>query len=159
MILVTVGTHTEGFDRLVVAADLYAASVDETVTIQRGSSKYVPVAAKSFQWSTHLEMDRLMEEARVVISHAGAGTIIQAMKVGKPLMIAPRQAKYHEHRDDHQLQLARALAAQGRVLVLEEVSREAIRDKMKSLDQLVVDPGYSRSLIAALRSRLGAWSR
>ena len=71
MILVTVGTHNRGFDRLVRAADELATLTDEPVVIQYGSSKYEPRhACRSFRLTTSQEMEYLTLQARVIIMHA-----------------------------------------------------------------------------------------
>ena len=88
MILVTVGMHDQGFDRLIRAADELAAQIDEQVYIQYGSSNYVPIYAESSQWFTSLQMEQLNEKARVVITHAAAGSVILALNLSKPLVLA-----------------------------------------------------------------------
>ena len=46
-----------------------------------------------------------MAQADLVITHAGTGAIIGAVKQGKKVIAVPRLAKYGEHVDDHQLQI------------------------------------------------------
>ena len=41
----------------------------------------------------------------MVITHAGTGAIVGALKQGKKVVAVPRLAKYGEHVDDHQIQL------------------------------------------------------
>ena len=48
MILVTVGTHPQGFDRLVRPMDELAALLEEEVIIQFGSSSYEPSTPGAF---------------------------------------------------------------------------------------------------------------
>ena len=87
MILVTVGTHPQGFDRLVRAMDEVAAKLAEPVIIQRGSSIYQPQHANSFEFTVSEQMRQLTQEARIIVAHAAAGTIILALCAGKPLVV------------------------------------------------------------------------
>ena len=71
-------------------------------------------------------------EAELVIIHAGAGSVIEALHVGKIPVVMPRRAGYGELVDEHQLELAEALARQRRVVLamepenLAEAAREAL---------------------------------
>ena len=57
------------------------------------------------------EFDALFLAARVVVGHAGIGTILSARRHRRPLVILPRRHALGEHRNDHQLATARAVAA------------------------------------------------
>ena len=45
----------------------------------------------------------MFENARLIVSHAGMGTILTALTQGKQICIMPRQFRYGEHRNDHQI--------------------------------------------------------
>ena len=120
MIFVTVGTHTDGFSRLVQAMDAIAEQGNEEVVMQIGATSYEPRAARWFRFVSQQEIDELCREARVIVSHAGAGSIISALQYGKPLIVMPRLHRYGEHMDDHQTELATALARTGSILVAYE---------------------------------------
>lgn len=56
--------------------------------------------------------DRFQEcfnAADLVVTHAGMGNIIACLEAGKPCMLLPRQARLGEHRNDHQVDTARAI--------------------------------------------------
>jgi len=117
MIFVTVGTDGP-FDRLIRAVDLWAAQAGRTdVFAQIGKSTLKP---RFIQYAEFLEppefQDRFMA-ARLVISHAGMGTILTALRYGKPLLVMPRRAGLGEQRNDHQLATARRLSAMGKIVV------------------------------------------
>ncbi len=93
MILVTVGMQLP-FDRLIRALDEIAPMLEEPIAAQLGQSKYRP---KNFQGSPAFpvtEFDDLFRQARLVVAHAGIGTILSARRHRKPLVILPRQAKH-----------------------------------------------------------------
>lgn len=120
MIFATVGTHKQGFERMVQAFDLLAREneFDEELIIQYGTSGYVPQHATAFQWATSQRMDQLTQSARILVTHAAAGAIILGLQAQKPLVVIPRRKQFEEHMDDHQLQLANALEQSGRAVAL-----------------------------------------
>jgi UDP-N-acetylglucosamine transferase subunit ALG13 len=98
--------------------------------------------------------------ARIVVAHAAAGTVIIALRHGKPLIVAPRLQRYGEVLDDHQLQLAAALAATGQAITVTEPTPAALRIAIEQTTRSQrVNPGATQ-LVQALRGQLGrlAWS-
>jgi predicted glycosyltransferase len=61
-----------------------------------------------------------MRRARVVVSHAGVGSIMLARRCGKVPIVVPRLRRLEEAVDDHQVQLARRLAGLGVVVLVED---------------------------------------
>ena len=157
MILVTVGFHFQGFNRLVEAMDKVAAEIDERVIIQRGSSSYVPQHAEHFQWTSSQQMEQLTEEARIVVGHAGSGTIILTLLKGKPLIVVPRLKQYREHIDDHQLQLAKEMGSQGKAAVVYDSNPIALRAAIEKVAEQKMILNRSTSLVQALRRQLDSW--
>ena len=47
-----------------------------------------------------------IRECDVLITHSGVATIIAGLKNDKKVIVVPRLAKYGEHVDDHQVQIA-----------------------------------------------------
>jgi UDP-N-acetylglucosamine transferase subunit ALG13 len=108
MIFVTVGTQV-AFDRLISAVDDWTRRRERNdVVAQIGPSKLEP---KHIKWTQRLPRDQFLKEvqtAKVLVAHAGLGTIIMALERCKPIVIFPRRAKLKEQRNDHQLATARA---------------------------------------------------
>jgi UDP-N-acetylglucosamine transferase subunit ALG13 len=154
MILVTVGMHTQPFDRLVRAAGELASLVDEPVVVQRGTSSCVPQGAQFVDYADEAQMQEWLSEARIVISHAGAGTILGALRAGKPLVLAPRSVRFDESCDDHQFELAGALAERRRAVVVTELSAESLSEALEQAAQLGSMRIGETSLHAALRGWL-----
>lgn len=78
----------------------------------------------NFRFEKFLEgrgYDSRMLWADVVLSHGGAGTIINALLGKKPLLVVPRLARFGEHTNDHQLDLAKALEGGGKVLAVYDI--------------------------------------
>jgi UDP-N-acetylglucosamine transferase subunit ALG13 len=114
MIFVTVGTNEARFDRLLQG--VAEVATDEPVVIQHGHS--TPIGPRTAALVDFLSFDQMVEtiqKARVVISHAGVGSIMVALANGKRPVVVPRRAEFGEAVDDHQLQLGRRLAIAGLV--------------------------------------------
>ena len=106
MIFVTVGTHEQPFNRLVEYMDKWAETHDEEVIIQTGYSTYEPKFAKWQKLFPYQEMIKKVEDARIVITHGGPSSFIMPLQIGKTPIVVPRQYKYNEHVNDHQLKFA-----------------------------------------------------
>jgi UDP-N-acetylglucosamine transferase subunit ALG13 len=112
MIFLTVGTQ-EPFDRLVRAVDQWAAGHDTPVFGQLGRlapDSYRPV---NFPYESFISADAFqdrLEASRLMVGHAGMGSIISALSVGRPLLMMARRAALGEHRNEHQLATAARFA-------------------------------------------------
>lgn len=117
MILVTLGTHDQPFERALRLAEPLA-SQDEVV-VQHGHTPPPSWCEPSrcLRFVEYEQLAALVEEADAVVSHAGVGTIVTALGYGKTPVVIPRLARYGEHVDDHQMQIANAFAERGLVVV------------------------------------------
>jgi UDP-N-acetylglucosamine transferase subunit ALG13 len=158
LIFVTVGTHNHGFDRLVRTMDELAAELDEPVIVQYGSSAYVPRHAEGFQWASGQRMEQLTQAARVIVTHAAAGSILVALLRQKPLVVVPRLLRFGEHLDDHQRQLAEALDAQGKAIAVDPPSKDALRRAIEQATRQSVMNDGATQLEHAVRRQLGDWA-
>jgi UDP-N-acetylglucosamine transferase subunit ALG13 len=131
MIFVTVG-HQTPYDRLVRLVDRWAADRSrQDLFAQIGHGQYRP---RQFPYEAYLEpaeFDRYMRECTAVVGHAGTGSIIQALLIGKPMLVLPRLAKLNETRNDHQVGTAQHFAAAGQILMARDDS-----DFVRQLDDV-----------------------
>jgi beta-1,4-N-acetylglucosaminyltransferase len=118
MIFVTVGYSTWDFTRLVKAMDLIAKIITEDIIVQVGNTSYTPKNVKYFKFNSQEEIDYLYNEARLIVSHAGIGTLINSIKHKKPIIVMPRMKQYNEHLDDHQVEIALKLEKERYVKVV-----------------------------------------
>jgi beta-1,4-N-acetylglucosaminyltransferase len=116
MVFVTIGT-SEPFDRLLRALPRLDG---EELVVQAGDSDLQPEGARCLSYMSYDELVELICEARVVVTHAGVGTIMTALANGKHPVVMPRLARFGEAIDDHQLGLARRLAEAGYVTLAED---------------------------------------
>lgn len=63
--------------------------------------------------------DDILSRTRILIGHAGIGTILTAIRAEKPVIIVPRKASLGEHRNDHQRATARYLNGHEGIYVAE----------------------------------------
>lgn len=103
MILVSVGTQLP-FDRLIQAVDSWAEANGRTdVVAQIGPSRYAPRAMRCFPFIEHRQFHELQKQCSLMVSHAGMGSLIGAMELGKPIIILARDHRRGEHRNGHQV--------------------------------------------------------
>ena len=124
MIFLTVGSWYKGFDRLVRAVDALkeTGDISEDVIAQIGPGKYEPKHFSSMEFCSPDEFNRIVNNARIVIAHAGLGTIAMAIKQRKPIVVVPRQPSLGEISDDHQFLTAEQLEGEGKILVAYEIA-------------------------------------
>ena len=115
-IFATVGSQKFPFDRLVKAVDELGQDPNYSVFIQNGVSEYEPKFSEFQKFLTRDEFIQHSKEADVILTHAGTGAIITALKSGKKVICMPRLAKYGEHVDDHQTQLSSVFEEKGYLL-------------------------------------------
>lgn len=153
LILVTVGTQLP-FPRLVTGLDAICSSLREPVIAQTNSVAPPPKNMKWAPFYSPAEMSLLFEECRVIVAHAGMGSIITAQRMEKPIIVVPRRSALSEHRNDHQVATARQLEGRTGIYVAWEVER--VLDFL-SMPKLPHPAPYSESLaelVSAIRSEI-----
>lgn len=153
MIFVTVG-HQMPFDRLIRAMDEWAQRTGRTdVFAQIGKASYRPRHFQAVEHLTPEEFQQRMEQASGIVGHAGTGTIIAALQLGKPLLVMPRLSRFGETRNDHQLPTAQHFASAGRILAAFDEAE--LMTKMNELESFSprasIDGRASPELIARIR--------
>ena len=154
MIFVTIGTQAP-FDLFVRIVDEVAAELDEEIIVQAFRDKYEPRNVRLVDFLAPDEFAELFGRARLIVSHAGMGTIISAMEQSKPIIIMPRIAAQGEHRNEHQLATARRMEELGYAYVARDASglRELmLRTDLQPLHTL--GPTASPGLISAIRQAI-----
>lgn len=109
MIFVTVGTHEQQFNRLIEEIDNLKKKkiIKDDIFIQTGFSTYEPKYCKWSKLITYEEMQKYNKEARIVITHGGPASFIAPLQLGKIPVVVPRQLKFDEHVNDHQVEFAK----------------------------------------------------
>ena len=146
MIFVTVGTHEQPFNRLVKAVDDLKRDgvITEDVIIQTCFSTYEP---KYCHWSKLIPYKQMIENvknARIVITHGGPASFIMPLQIGKTPIVVPRQHKFNEHINDHQVEFARNVSERmGTIIDVEDIFK--LGTIIKNYDQIVTKMDHGMS--------------
>lgn len=140
MIFATVGTHEQPFDRLVKALDnlICKGKIQEEVLIQTGFSTYEP---EYCQWSRMLpfsEMQACVQRARIVITHGGPASFMMPLQMGKVPVVVPRQVRFGEHVNDHQVNFVRQLSEHTN-LILPVYEIETLENVLLSFEKTAAE--------------------
>jgi UDP-N-acetylglucosamine transferase subunit ALG13 len=153
MILVTVGVSNLPFDRLVAAVDDLAAE-GETVVAQYGAARVRPRRAVCFDYLPFVELEEWVSKARVVVCHAGIGSVAMCLSTGRHPVVVPRVKRLGESVDEHQLTFGRRLGELGLATVVEDVSElaRAVRSVPESQPRTGLSPQLADELLAYVGS-------
>ena len=146
MIFVTVGTHEQPFNRLIQCVDNLKKDgiITEDVIIQTGYSTYKPEYCKWKKLFSYQEMLRLVDEARIVITHGGPSSFIMPLQIGKTPIVVPRKHEFNEHVNDHQMEFAKNVAQRmGTIILVDNI--EMLGDVITNYDQIVAGIGHGIS--------------
>ena len=121
LIFVTLGTQDKKFKRLLDAVE--NLDIKEKIIAQTGQTEYESSKMEIHKFMTDQEFSKCMKNARIVITHAGVGTIIQGLNLGKTMIVAARKKEYKEHVNDHQSQILETFSKDGYIIPLEDFSK------------------------------------
>lgn len=99
------------FERLTSAVDRWASEHSQhSFFAQIGPTASPP---ENMPWKRLLpggEFKQKVDEADIVVAHAGMGSILSALLLRKPIVVMPRRGDLRETRNDHQLATADRLS-------------------------------------------------
>lgn len=122
MIFVTIGTSLP-FDRLLRTFE--ALDLGEQVVVQCGSRGCRPAGAVCLGPMPYEILVDHVRRARVVVTHAGAGSVLTCLLNGKKPVVVPRLRIHHEAVDDHQVEFGHRLSDVGLVTLVGDPSELA----------------------------------
>lgn len=138
MIFVTVGTHEQPFNRLIEYIDKLKGEgvIVEDVIMQTGFSTYEPKHCKWSKLLSYKEMKKNVDKAHIVITHGGPASFVMPLQIGKTPIVVPRQKKFNEHVNDHQVEFAKAVSARmGTIISVFDI--EELGEKIINYDAIV----------------------
>ncbi len=118
MILVTLGTQKQPFTRLLDKIE--NSKIKDKIIVQAGHTKYDSKKMEIFDFIDYDKMNKLIDEADLIITHGGTGSIVMPLKKGKKVIACPRLKKYGEHVDDHQKQIVEVFSEVGYIFKLDD---------------------------------------
>lgn len=145
LILVCVGASEYPFDRLLSAVDDLCDKgvICDEVIAQVGSSKYCARNFKCFDLVSREDFQDYLKATDLVITHAGTGSVVPPLKLGKKVIVFPRREKYKEHLDDHQLELADVFSKRG--YVLQATSEDELKNVLQHINEFKPEPFVSNN--------------
>ncbi len=118
MILVLFGTSPYPFNRLAHAIEDYARNSTETLIAQLGNTTYKPQGVQCFDFLNHDQLMQLIDQAEIVITQGGSGSILDSLEKHKKVIAVPRQLRLKECKHDGggQEELVRKLEKEGKLI-------------------------------------------
>lgn len=117
MIFVTIGSMLP-FDRMIRMMDDWASKHSgEDIFAQIGGGVYEP---KRMRWQRIVAPDeykKIVADCRLMVAHAGTGSVFTASEYQKPIVLVPRRAAQKEHTTDHQLDTAKWLEGKPGIFI------------------------------------------
>lgn len=135
MILITLGTQDKEFTRVLKKIDelIEKKVIKEDVIVQAGYTKYKSKNMKIFDYVSKKKLEEYIEKCSFIITHAGIGTIFDALKKNKKIIAIPRLSKYKEHNNDHQIQIVEEFSKEKFILPVYEMDElESAIKKIKT---------------------------
>ena len=127
MILVTLGTQDQKFYRLLNYIE--SSNINDRIVVQAGGScDYKSEKMEIFKFIDYEKMNKLINDADVIITHGGTGSILTPLKKGKKVIACARLQKYNEHINDHQKEIDN----------LEEKKKKCLEKILKNKEKLGV---------------------
>ena len=156
MIFVSVGTHEAPFDRMLRA--VFDLGLDEELVVQYGPSTLRTTRAS-------IQVDYLpfeavvanIRRARAVVMHAGVGSVMISLANGKRPIVMARRREFDEHVDDHQVELARRMDANGLATFVDDANglERALEDAVHAPGRMRGAPWLGEDLGRYLAEQLG----
>jgi len=162
VIFVTIGSMFP-FDRLIQKMDEWAAETKrDDVFAQIGNGKYQPKHMGFVRRFSQSDFSEMVTKSRVVVAHAGMGTVISAGCAGRPLVVLPRIERWGEHTTDHQIATANWLKSKPGIIVadmdteLPNAIEQALEMEISREEQLpeVADSGFTDKLHSTIQEFL-----
>lgn len=156
MIFITFGTQSCDFSRCIhMIEDLISTyKIDEDIIAQTGYTSCNSTLFKHFSFVNEADYQRYIENARIIISHAGTGALFSSIKKGKKVIAVARLNKYGEMVDDHQTEIVKKLSKDGYILD----GTHSLIDAWKKLDDFNPRPcDFSNTLVEEIGKQLDNW--
>ena len=155
LIFATVGTQLP-FPRLFEALSSIARQLDEPILGQTAEDQTWP-DLETHRFLSPEKFGDCFQSARVIVAHAGIGTVLSAQRWQKPLIIMPRRFDLGEHRNDHQQATAKQVGSLTGVYVVSNAEELGTLLKVQDLTPASSQSSKGKSdLVDYLRNFISA---
>ena len=123
MILVLLGTQNNSFNRLLeeIEKNIKDGTIKEEVIVQAGYTKFESDKMKIIDLMSKEQLELFQDEANLIITHGGVGSIITSIEKGKKVIAVPRIHEYGEHVNNHQKEIVKDFNEKGYIIGIEKV--------------------------------------
>lgn len=123
MILVLLGTQNNSFHRLLeeIEKNIQSGIIHEDVVVQAGYTKFKSDKMRIFDMMSKEELEKFEEQAELIITHGGVGSIITSIRKNKKVIAVPRMHEYGEHVNNHQVEIVKKFNEKGFIIGIEKI--------------------------------------
>ncbi len=123
MILVLLGTQNNSFHRLLeeVEKNIENGIIKEKVVVQSGYTKFESNKMEIIDLMSKEQLEKFQDEAHLIITHGGVGSIVSSIEKGKKVIAVPRKHEYSEHVNNHQEEIVKDFNSKGYIIGIENV--------------------------------------
>jgi len=151
LILTVLGTDEHPFERALDAIEPLRATHE--LVVQHGHTP--PRDWAEVRWLDFIAYETLMSlmrEADAIVCHAGVGTIMTILSLGRRPVVIARLAAHGEHVDDHQLQIVAKLTERGYLVPVKSGAEiaAAIDESSSGSVQWEQDSRLAHAVVAAV---------
>ena len=159
MIFATIGNEHKPFYRfnklVLKISDLYP---NENIVYQKGYTlfNHTKDNISDTDFFSRKDFSHYINQASLVFTHGGAGTLLQLAKIKKVPFVLPRLRKYREHVNSHQLETLLEFEKLGLAIEIEyPIKEESLLEKLNSQNNSVINKRLSNfdenSLIRSIK--------
>ena len=118
MILVMLGTQNNSFNRLLEKIEELIKNdvIKDNVIVQAGYTKFKSDDMQIFDLIPREKLEKYQNQADLIITHGGVGSIITSLKLGKKVIAIPRLHEYGEHVNNHQIEIVELFDNKGYII-------------------------------------------
>lgn len=119
---VSIGSGSQHFRRLLDEVVRIAPSLPQPIVVQHGRTPFDHPEIEHFKFVDETAFRSHLAECSLFITHGGGGSVLSAIKMGKTPVVVARRAQFGEVIDDHQVAFANELAAQDKIVAVNDVA-------------------------------------
>lgn len=156
MIFVTVGTQPNGFLRCLKEVEklIETFNITEDMIAQIGKTDFETDKFKTIRFTSENEFKEYIQNASVVITHAGSGAIFNSIKAGKKAIAMARLHDFNEMADNHQTELVKKLSEGGYIID----GTYSLIDAWPKLETFVPRPNdFECNIVPTLDNWISGW--
>lgn len=145
LIFVILGTQDKGFDRMLneIQELIKDGIITKKVIVQAGCTDFKSDEMDIIDYLPMQKFNEYIEKADIVITHGGVGSILDSIKHHKKVIAIPRLEKYHEHVNDHQIQIVEEFDRLGYIMDCGNLKR--LGNKLMEIEKFTPTPFVSNN--------------